>query len=321
MFNLGEPMFKKKYSLAAMAAVGALALSACGGAGDTAADGEQPLEPLTMRNTVYFLGATLPFIAGIEEGIYEEYGIDLTVEEGTGSGTTIQTVANGSDDIGFADAGTLVQSRGAGVDATMIAGVMQQSQMAIFAFEDTGIEGPEDLDGRIAGYTPGSATELLFPAFAESTGVDEDSITFQNVDVPTRDQLFMSGETEFTFGATNTSQPNIEFRCDCEPTVIEYRDHGVNPLGTGIVAGPKIIEERPEVLEKFIEATVAAIEYTNANLDEAVEHFYTYVPDSHLEAEVVATQWEKPWRWPNTVRVQMNQLVVLSVMTGKKPLT
>src|SRR5699024_7858502 len=143
--------------------------------------GQEELEPLTMRNTVYYLGATLPFIAGIEEGIYEEHGIDLTVEEGTGSGTTIQTVSNGSDDIGFADAGTLVQSRGAGVDATMIAGIMQQSPMAIFAFDDKGIEETEDLEGRIAGYTPGSATELLFPAFAEATEIDETNITFQNV--------------------------------------------------------------------------------------------------------------------------------------------
>lgn len=277
-------------------------LVACGGNGaESGASGDEgnsnaeegQLEDLTLRNNIYYTGVTLPYIAGIQEGIYEDHGINLEVVEGTGSSTTVQTVANGSDDIGLADGGTLVQNRAQGVQATMIAAMMPTSPQAILALEESGIEEPEDLEGRIAGYTPGSATEVLFPAFAESTGIDETSVEFRNVDIPTRNQLFASGDTDFTFGALNTSVPNFENQIpDGNINTIPYADHGINTVSTGIIAGPEIVENRPETLESFLEATLEAVEYTNENTEQAVDQFFDYAPDSQLEPEVVQRHWE-----------------------------
>src|SRR5579875_4134336 len=76
--------------------------------------------PVKLRMDVFFYGAHVPLLLGIVDGIYKKYGLDVTAETGRGSATTIQTVANGSDDFGFADGGTLAKLVDKGLKAKMI---------------------------------------------------------------------------------------------------------------------------------------------------------------------------------------------------------
>ncbi len=215
-------------------ALGALAtamsvalLAACGGSSDSGS-GEGGTNEVTVRADVHFTGAVLPLVAGVQTGIFEKHGLKVDLKEGTGSATTIQTVANGSDDMGYADAATMVQSVGQGMPVSMVAGMVQESPLTILTFKDSGIDGPEDLPGKTAGYTPGSAAERLFPAYAEATGIDEAKVTFRNVDIPTRSQLFLGNKADFTFGLTNVSLPNLELACDCELVSMTYADAAVD---------------------------------------------------------------------------------------------
>lgn len=273
----------------ALALATVLSTAAACGADDSAADDGA----LKVRTDVYFTGAVLPLVAGVETGIFKEHGLDVELNSGTGSATTIQTVGNGSDDIGYADAGTLTQSVGQGVPVTMVAGMVQKSPLALFAFEEAGISSPDDLAGKTAGYTAGSAAERMFPAFAKASDLDPESVTFKNVDIPTRDQIFMAKETQFTFGLLNTSAPNIEFRCECEPIVFPYSDAGVQTLSSGIVVGNEFLEKHPEKVKKFLEALEEATTYATEHTDEAVDAFFKYSPESKLDPKVVAEQWKR----------------------------
>lgn len=278
-------------TLAALAAASSVALlAACGGSSDTSS-GEGGVDEVSVRADVYFTGAVLPLVAGVQTGIFEDHGVTVDLKEGTGSATTIQTVANGSDDIGYADAATMVQSVGQGMPVTMVAGMVQKSPLAVFAFEDSGIGNPEDLVGKTAGYTPGSAAERLFPAYAEATGIDDSKVTFRNVDIPTRTQLFLGGKTDFTFGLTNVSKPNLELACDCEVVTMTYSDAGVQTLSSGIVVGEEFLEDNPETVERFLAGLEEAVEFADTDTDAAVEAFFAMATESQLEPGQVAAQW------------------------------
>lgn len=268
-----------------------LGLIGCGSSGSASSTGEG-LTPVSVRTDVYFTGAVLPLLAGVEKGIFEKHGLDVEINPGTGSATTIQTVGNGSDDIGYADAGALVQSVAQGIPVKMVAGMVQESPLALFSFEDSGISAPKDLEGKVAGYTPGSAAERLFPAYATAAGIDEDSMTFRNVDVPTRDSLFMTRKTDFTFGLLNTSLPNIEARCQCNPTVFPYSEQGVQALSSGIITGNDFAQKNPDTLKAFLAALQEAVDFANDNPDAAVDAFFAQATDSKLKKEVVKGQWE-----------------------------
>jgi NitT/TauT family transport system substrate-binding protein len=58
---------------------------------------------VSVRADVFFYAAHVPIMLGILDGIYKQHGIEASLAAGRGSATTIQTVANMSDQFGFAD--------------------------------------------------------------------------------------------------------------------------------------------------------------------------------------------------------------------------
>ena len=108
----------------------------------------QALKP--MKLTLNFLagGPQAGFMYAKALGLYEKAGIDLTIEEGRGSGTTAQLVATGQTDIGFADAPAAMQLRAKNAPVKIIAPILQTNGFAIITLEETGIRTPADLVGK-----------------------------------------------------------------------------------------------------------------------------------------------------------------------------
>lgn len=250
--------------------------------------------PVSLRVDVFFYGAHVPLLAGIADGTYEKHGLKVTAQPGRGSGTTLQTVGNRSDDFGFADSGTLVKLAVQDLKVKVIVGMLQKSPMVIMAKEASGIKQPKDLNGRTGGFTAGSAPEQIFPALASKTGIDINSIKKVSADIPTRDNIFLAGQTEFSFGFTVTQVPILQERCKCTLNVIKYSDYGITALSNGIVASDALIAEKPEVVRKFAAATVESIAKSVQNPGAAVDGFFKYAADkTQLSRDVVSKQWNE----------------------------
>src|SRR2546421_12807531 len=58
-----------------------------------------------------------PFYLGKERGYFEQEGIDLDIQEGRGSGVTVQAVAAGTATVGDADWGRMIEAAGEGAPA------------------------------------------------------------------------------------------------------------------------------------------------------------------------------------------------------------
>lgn len=269
-------------------AVGALAFATLG-APAYGAD----LEEVTFRADVFFYGSHVPILAGIQNGIYEKHGLEVKAQPGRGSATVLQTVANRSDDFGFADGGTHVKLAAQGLKAKQIVGILQRSPMVIMAKPDSGISQPSDLNGRTGGFTPGSSPEQIFPAFAKIHGIDVDGIKQVSADIPTRDSIFMLGQTEFSFGYSVTQVPILQERCNCELVVMRYADHGITAISNGIVASDALIEEKPDTVRRFAAATVEAIEAAIKDPEPAIDAFFEYAGEVRFSREVVANQWKE----------------------------
>ena len=251
------------------------------------------LEEVTFRADVFFYGSHVPILAGIQTGIYEKHGLKVTAQPGRGSATVLQTVANRSDDFGFADGGTHVKLAAQGLQAKQIVGILQRSPMVIMAKPESGISEPSDLNGRTGGFTPGSSPEQIFPAFAKIHGVDVDGIKQVSADIPTRDSIFILDQTEFSFGYSVTQVPILQERCKCELVVMRYADHGITAISNGIVASDALIEEKPDTVRRFAAATVEAIEAAIADPEPAIDAFFEYAGEVRFSREVVANQWKE----------------------------
>src|SRR5947209_20176055 len=71
----------------------------------------QTAKPLKLTLNFLAGGPQAGFMYAKALGLYEQAGINLTIEEGRGSATTGQLVATGQTDLGFADAPAAMQLR------------------------------------------------------------------------------------------------------------------------------------------------------------------------------------------------------------------
>jgi NitT/TauT family transport system substrate-binding protein len=254
---------------------------------------EQKLDPVSLRVDVFFYGAHVPLLSGIVDGIYKKHGLDVTASTGRGSATTIQTVANGSDNFGFADGGTLVRLAAKGLKAKQIVGMLERNPMIVFTMPRSDVRVPKDLDGKTGGFSAGSSPEQLFPAFAKKTGIDVNTIKRVVVDIPTRDNLFLTKQTDFSFGYTVTQQPILQEKCGCTLNVFHYADYGINALSNGIVVSDQLAAEKPDLVHRFAQATAEAIAAAVKNPEHAVDAFFKYAKDTQLSRAVVTNQWNE----------------------------
>ncbi len=271
--------------------VAALVLGFAGLAASAPAAAE---DTVTLRVDVFFYGAHVPLLAGIADGTYEKHGLKVNAQTGRGSATTLQTVGNKSDDFGFADGGTLIRLAAQGLKVKQVVGMLQKNPMIIMTKKSSGLVQPKDLNGRTGGFTPGSAPEQILPALASMTGIDLNSIKRISADIPTRDNAFLSGQTEFSFGYTVAQLPLLQERCKCELNVIRYSDYGITSISNGIVVSDALLAEKPDVVRRFAAATVESIAKAAKDPKTAIDGFFKYAEGkTQLSRNVVTKQWEE----------------------------
>lgn len=284
----------------------------------TAAAETSALTPVSLRVDVFFYGSHVPLLYGIVNGTYKKYGLDVSAQTGRGSATTIQTVAAGTDQFGFADGGTLVKFAAQGLQAKQIVGILETSPAIIMSMPDSNIKDVKDLPGHKGGFGNGSAPEQMFPALLKAAGVDGSNIQKVGVDIPTRDSLFLQKQIDFTFGYTVTQLPLFEEKCGCKLNVISYPKYGLNLVSNGIVVSNKYAADNPDVVRRFAQATAEAIEESIKSPDKAVDAFFEYAKGTQLSRAVVTKQWEETIKLLHTEATKSKPIGVMDASDWQK---
>ncbi|MFC4630972.1 ABC transporter substrate-binding protein [Promicromonospora alba] len=244
-------------------AVGGVALATVAACGQTGAggSGEQNAEGLTevtvTLNWVPY-GEHAPFYYGVEQGIFEDAGIDLTIQPGNGSGNTVQQVAQRNTDFGWADTPPLANGISSGMPVRSVGVFLQTGPSSVEFFDDQGITEPADLVGKSVGGTPGDAMYGTFPAWLELNGVDPADVTVVNVDAAGKIAALIEGKVDAIQGFHHDQAPTIENQTDKEVSALPFSDFGMNLLGTGLVANEATIESDPELVQAMVRATSEA---------------------------------------------------------------
>src|SRR5438876_10871080 len=74
----------------------------------------QPKEKVVLMLNWYLYSEHAPFFLGKERGYYEQEGIDLDIQEGRGSGVTVQAVAANTATFGYVDIATMIKAAAKG---------------------------------------------------------------------------------------------------------------------------------------------------------------------------------------------------------------
>lgn len=261
----------KKYTKAflALAAVAALATGCAGPAepAGTSDGGEGPVEMTDVTLTLNWVpyGEHAPFYYGLSEGFFEEEGINLTIQPGNGSGNTVQQVAQGNTDFGWADTPPLARGIATGMPVKSVGVFLQTGPSSVQFFSDQDIESPEDLVGKTVGGTPGDAMYGTFPAWLELNGVDPADVTVVNVDASGKIAALIEGRVDAIQGFYHDQSPTIAGQTGNEMSHLSFADYGMNLLGTGLLASQDTIDNDPELVSAMMRALARS--FTKAQTD------------------------------------------------------
>lgn len=268
----------------------ALLVAACGGdegsgGGGSSAGGDasEPIE-VSLRLDYLVSGYATPLVAGVEQGFFEERGLDVTVQEGKGSSTTIQTVGNGADTFGLADLGTAALLISDGVPVKSIGAVLQTSPNGLaYLGSDVDITGPEDLEGLNLGMAQGESPLTLLPPVLEQAGVEEDAVNIRLMDTGAKFAALFEGQVDAIGSFSVGSFTAIKGEND-DAEIALYSDWGVNTLSAGFITSTSFLEENADAVQAFTEASAESWEWALENPDEAVDLTMENFPEANPDA-------------------------------------
>ncbi|MEQ9814720.1 MAG: ABC transporter substrate-binding protein [Azospirillaceae bacterium] len=202
-------------------------------------------------------GDHAPIYWAREQGWYADAGIDLTIEEGRGSGATVQSVGVGAAEFGIADMPNVLQGRGQGAEVSGVMALYVNSPYGIYWVRSSGIESYADLAGRTIGNPPFDAARQMWPAIAGAIGVDPDSVEFVNIAPEAKVASLQSGTIDATTHFYNVHYIYERIFGD-DLGFVSLRDIGFNPYGNAFIVNDAYLAENPDVVEAFVTTTQRA---------------------------------------------------------------
>jgi NitT/TauT family transport system substrate-binding protein len=227
-------------------------------------------DQVTVRLDWTMEGQHLPFVWALDKGYYAAEGIDAQIFEGRGSGNTVQLVGAKTDTFGEADAARTALGRGQGATLKVLAAYIQRSEGTVVSFADSGINKPDDLIGKKVASTPGSSSTVLFQAMLKASGVAESKIDNVNVDATSKVASLLQHRVDAVTGLMSSEcvlarQQAPDEKIACMPMA----DFGVNALGAGLIVNDDTIKQNPDLVRRFVRASLKGLGETVKNPAEA----------------------------------------------------
>ncbi|MFH5822887.1 ABC transporter substrate-binding protein [Georgenia sp. AZ-5] len=237
-------------------------LTACGGGqseapaggGDASppAAGEPEKTELTVG--VLPLADLAPFFLAIEDGLFEDEGLQVEANVASGGAAQIAAMVAGDLDLTYSNYVSVLEARGEGLPLQIVRENNRSGPQGIYAMPDSGITDPAALEGRsIAVNSLGNIQELTARAVLESHGVDPASLEF--VELPPADMpaALEEGHVDaawlvepFITLATGTS--------DAKRIVSAFEGPTENLPVAGWVATEQFVAENPNTVAAFVRA-------------------------------------------------------------------
>lgn len=231
-------------------------------------------------------GTHAGYFVAKSKGYYRDAGMDVDLSRGFGSGDTVKRVGAGAATFGVADASVVIAARAnEDIPVRMVAVVFGKAPLGVIYLAESGIKGPKDLAGRTIGRSASGSSVNMFPGFLKANGVERSSMREMVADANTLLPMLMSRRVDAVLGQTvNIGRyKKMAEQQGMTAMGMNYADFGLEAYGNAIIADAKTIETQPDLVKRFVEASMKGVAYALANPDEAAATVKQIQPEADLE--------------------------------------
>ena len=214
-------------------------------------------------------GDHAPYYYAVQEGWYEDAGIDLTIEQGKGSALAVQRTAIGNSQIGLADLPVALIAKGEGSNLVAVMNVYANSPQGFYWLKSSGIQGPKDFVGKKIGNPPADAARAMWPAFAAAVGIPEDSAEWVNVQANAKLSALKSKSIDLTTSFYNIHHI-FQHELGNDMGYLAWKDVGINPYGNSIIVSGDFLAKNKEAVRNFVQVTQRAFAHCVENPEPCV---------------------------------------------------
>jgi len=252
------------------------------------------------------------FFLADDRGYFKSEGLDLTIDQGNGSGAPIGLVANGTYDVGFGDINALIELAGRKPEDAPIAVyvIYNQPPFTIAVKTESPIKSPKDFEGRTLGGATGDGALKLFPALCKIGKIDCTKVNITNMQPNLREQMLMQGQVDGVFGYVNTIRFSAKLIGVDEKQIryINYGNYGMDLYSNAIIVSKKLVKDKPEAVRGLLRAINKGIVDTLKDPDAAVASVAKREP-------LIKTPVERE-RLDATFREEMNHAEIARIGLG-----
>jgi NitT/TauT family transport system substrate-binding protein len=245
----------------------------------TLGSGAQAQDSVSLITDFGFNGRHAYFYVAQEKGYYKDAGLEVKILRGQGSVDAIRQVGANNATFGFADAGSLVLARGNDqIPVKLAAIVYAKPPQGIYCREDSGLKTPKDLEGASIANPAGGATVDMFPLYAKAAGIDAAKVKWVVAGSDALPGLLASKRVPCV-GQFIVGEPLLQRQIAPAKLVrFAFLDAGLTFYGNGIIATDTTFATKPELVKRFVAATIRGMKDAFANPDEAGAIIHKYHP-------------------------------------------
>jgi NitT/TauT family transport system substrate-binding protein len=249
---------------------------------------EKPPDEVTLQLFWYHQAEFAGFYVADQQGYYAEEGLEVTLLPRPGPGTDISApLIDGTAEFGVNTGAGLVAARSQGLPITAIATIHRRYPLVFMTLAGSGITRPHDFPGHTVRTLAPGGSAVAFRAMMTRLGLDPDSV--QAIDIGYDLSPFLAGEVDI-WPAYMTNEVLTARQQGYEVNLILPDDYGVHLYGDTLVTTDQLIQENPDLVLRFLRATLRGWQWAVENPAEAGPLALKYDPD--LDADHQVAQME-----------------------------
>lgn len=242
-------------------------------------------DEVRLRLNWMYYGSHAGFAYGKDKGYYKEQGINLDIRSGNGSGSAHRLVANGDSDFSYGSCASMVNLAAQGAPLISVGVIDAAGTEAVIVRPDSGVKAIADLKGKAILTTANAGVNTFFPLVLKNAGLDEKDVTVTNVPDGALVSSYLQGAGGAVgiLGGLDDKPAEIKANGGENPVTFAYSDFGINQVGYCIVTHTDTVAKKPDLVKRFMAATMKAYKETEANPDAAVASMADIVGGSMAE--------------------------------------
>lgn len=240
-------------------------------------------DDVIMRTNFTPWGMHAQYFGGRAQGFYKEAGINLEIRPPSAGQLNEAIIGTGREQFGITNVDSFTKARANGVPVRAI--LMDQPHMpfSVITLKSSGIDRPEKIKGKKIGLFPATGAGMVKP-FLTAGGLKDSDVTLVNISRGTENQLLAAGEIDAVIGYSYGQALTLEDR-GIPVNVMPLKDYGVITYGTVVYTNEMLIKQNPDLVRRFVAATVKALDWTADHKREAVAEVIKVSPDRNLDLE------------------------------------